>query len=237
MFISEGGSNTERTFKLVPTGSHLGICYGIVELGTQQYVYQGEQKAGKMLRLLFELHGEDGDGQPLTLDDGRPLSISQRYTKSLHEKAKLRQHIVSWRGGKDLTPEELGQVPGQTGYNIRTLIGKHCMLTVKHSVKNDRTFANVDNVTQVPAVIRKLGLPDMVNSEVYFSFDEFSINDFNKVSQGLQKVIMLSPEYQKATNKAPAKPSRFADANDWFDKHEQLNSNKGMEEDDDSIPF
>jgi hypothetical protein len=237
MFISEGGSNTERTFKLVPTGSHLAICYGIVDLGTQQYVYQGEQKAGKMLRLLFELHGEDGDGQPLTLDDGRPLSISQRYTKSLHEKAKLRQHIVSWRGGKDLTPEELGQVPGQTGYNIRTLIGKHCMLTVKHSLKADKTFANVDGITQVPAVIRKLGLPDMVNSEVYFSFDSFSMDELNKVSQGLQKVIMLSPEYQRASTSKPARPSKQAEAEDWFDKHEKINANKGMEDDDDQIPF
>jgi len=237
MFISEGGSNTERTFKLVPTGSHLAICFGIVELGTQEYVYLGEQKSGKMLRLMFELHGEDGDGQPLTLDDGRPLFISQRYTKSLHEKAKLRQHIVSWRGGKDLTPEELGQVPGQTGYNIRTLIGKHCMLTVKHSVKNDKTFANVDGITQVPAVIRKLGLPDMVNSEVYFSFDSFSMDDFNKVSQGLQRVIALSPEYKRATTVRPSRPSKQAEASEWFDRHARANGNKGIEEDDDDIPF
>lgn len=236
MFISEGNT-TERTFKLVPTGSHLAICYGIVDLGTQSYVYQGEQKANKMLRLLFELHGEDAEGQPLTLDDGRPLSISQRYTKSLHENSKLRQHIVSWRGGKDLTPEELGQMPGKTGYNIRGLIGKHCMLTIKHSIKADKTWANIDTITQVPAVIRKLGLPDMVNSEIYFSFDEFSMDHFNKVSQGLQKVIMLSPEYQRATtSRAPVRPSKQAEAEDWFDKHERTNANKGMDEDDD-IPF
>jgi hypothetical protein len=110
------------------------------------------------------------------------------------------------------------------------------MLTVKHSIKADKTFANVDNVTQVPAVIRKLGLPDMVNSEVYFSFDSFSMDDFNKVSQGLQKVIMLSPEYQRATTSKPARPSKQAEAEDWFDKHERTNANKGMEEDDD-IPF
>ncbi|NDG14022.1 MAG: hypothetical protein EB124_12915, partial [Betaproteobacteria bacterium] len=116
-------------------------------------------------------------------------------------------------------------------------LGKHCMLTIKHSVKNDRTFANVDGVTTVPAVIKKLGLPFQQNESIYFSFDHFSIEALNQVSQNLQKTIMQSPEYEKAVNKAPPKPSRFADSDDWFDKHEQINGNKGMEEDDGSIPF
>jgi len=238
MFISEGGT-TEREFKLVPSGSHLAICYGIVELGTQRYVYMGEEKAGKQLRLMWELHGDDGDGEPLALSDGRPLSISQRYTKSLHEKSKLRQHIVSWRGGKDFTPEELGQVRGQKGWDIRSLLGKHCMLTIKHSVKNDRTFANVDGVTTVPAVIKKLGLPSQQNESIYFSFDHFSIEALNQVSQNLQKTIMQSPEYERACSPKPApvigKPSRHAEAEDWFDKHDQVNGMKGI--DDEDIPF
>ena len=81
MFISEG--ENQREFKLVPDGSHLAICYGIVDLGTQGYVYMNEKKSAKQLRLLWELHGEDQDGNALSLDDGRPLSISQRYTQSL----------------------------------------------------------------------------------------------------------------------------------------------------------
>jgi hypothetical protein len=50
---------------------------------------------------------------------------------------------------------------------------------------------------------------------------------------------MLSPEYQRATtSRAPVtgRPSKQAEAEDWFDKHERTNANKGMEEDDD-IPF
>lgn len=234
MFISEGNT-TEREYKPVPAGTHLAIAYGIVDLGTQQYVYKGEQKQSKMLRLFFELHGDDDN--ILELDDGRPMSISQRYTKSLHEKSKLRQHIVSWRGGKDFTPEELGQVRGQKGWDIRTLLGKHCMLSVKHSTKPDgRTFANVDGITSVPAIIRKLGLPGQVNKSIYFSFDEFSDDAFSQVSQGIQKIIMQSPEYQRASRTpVMGRPSKQAEAEDWFDKHEQLNGNKGMEDDD--IPF
>lgn len=216
MFISEG--ETQREFKLVPDGSHLAICYGIVDLGTQGYVYMNEKKSAKQLRLLWELHGEDQDGNALSLDDGRPLSISQRYTQSLGDKSNLRKIIVSWRGGKDLTPEELGQVRGQRGWDIKTLIGKHCMLTVKHSIKGDRTFANVDAVTAVPAVIKKLGLPDMVNAPIYFSFDRYSESDFESVSAGLKRVIMQSPEYEMRANRSSRpvinKPTSLAEVDD-----------------------
>ena len=219
MFISEG--ETQREFKLVPDGSHLAICYGIVDLGTQGYVYMNEKKSAKQLRLLWELHGEDQDGNPLSLDDGRPLSISQRYTQSLGEKSNLRKIIVSWRGGKDLTPEELGQVRGQRGWDIKSLLGKHCMLTIKHSIKNDRTFANVDAVTSVPAVIRKLGLPEMVNSPVYFSFSQYKESDFESVSAGLKRVIMQSPEYEAISNRRPL----------------PVKTGNSLQEIDDDIPF
>ena len=69
MFISEG--ENQREFKLVPDGSHLAICYGIVDLGTQGYVYMNEKKSAKQLRLLWELHGEDQDGNALSLGVGR----------------------------------------------------------------------------------------------------------------------------------------------------------------------
>ena len=209
MLISDSGS--DREFKLAPAGVHMAICYGVVDLGTQGYTYLGEQKQARQCRIMWELHGEDADGNPLTLEDGRPLSLSQRYTLSLSEKAKLRKTLISWRG-REFTAQEL------KGFDLRTIIGAPCMLTVTHAVKGDKTFANVDTVTAVPAALKKLGLPEMVNKKVYFSFGYFEQHEFDALTDGLKKIIMQSPEWEN--RQQIAKPARV----DPFD-------------DDDSIPF
>ena len=187
MLIAE--NSTDRSFKLVPAGTHMGVCYGIVDLGTQVYSYQGEQKQARQCRIMWELHGEDADGNPLSLEDGRPLSMSQRYTLSLSEKAKLRKTLISWRG-REFTAQEL------KGFDLRTIMGAHCMLTVTHAVKGDKTYANVDTVTAVPAALKKLGLPRIVNDWVYFSFGYYDQNEFDALTEGLKKIIMQSPEWE-----------------------------------------
>ena len=202
MLISE--SSTERSYKLVPAGTHMAICYGIVDLGTQAYSYQGEQKQARQCRVLWELHGEDADGQPLTLDDGRPLSLSQRYTLSLAEKAKLRKTLISWRG-REFTAAEL------RGFDLRTIIGAPCMLTVTHAVKGDKTFANVDTVTAVPAALKKLGLPELVNKKTYFSFGYFNQDEFDALTEGLKRVIIQSPEWHAVSH---AQPTSLANVDD-----------------------
>jgi hypothetical protein len=195
MLIAE--TNQTREYKLVPEGSHLAICYGIVDLGTQENPWQGEVKLQRQCRLLWELHGEDAEGNPLTLEDGRPLSLSQRYTLSLNEKAKLRKMLVSWRGS-DFTPKEL------RGFDMRTIIGKPCLLTVTHSHKDGKTYANVENVTAVPAALKKLGVPDMINKRTYFSFGYYDQDEFDALSEGFKKVIMRSPEYAQFSRTRPA---------------------------------
>ena len=187
MLIAE--NNTDRSFKLVPAGTHMALCFGIVDLGTQVYSYQGEQKQARQCRIMWELHGEDADGQPLTLEDGRPLSLSQRYTLSLAEKAKLRKTLISWRG-REFTAQEL------RGFDLRTIIGAPCMLTVTHASKGDKTFANVDTVTAVPAALKKLGLPELVNKRIYFSFGYFNQDEFDVLSEGLKRMIIQSPEWE-----------------------------------------
>jgi hypothetical protein len=187
MLIAE--NNTDRSFKLVPAGTHMALAYGIVDLGTQVYSYQGEQKQARQCRIMWELHGEDADGQPLTLEDGRPLSLSQRYTLSLAEKAKLRKTLISWRG-REFTAQEL------RGFDLRTIIGAPCMLTVTHAVKGDKTYANVDTVTAVPAALKKLGLPELVNKRIYFSFGYFNQDEFDVLPEGLKRMIIQSPEWE-----------------------------------------
>jgi hypothetical protein len=141
------GSNKE--FKPVPEGSHMAVCYRVIDLGTQRWEYQGEPQIGRKVLLAWELHGEAEDGTPLTTDDGQPLSVSKKYTLSLGRKANLRADLESWRG-KAFTEQELD------GFDISTLLGAPCMVTIKHDKKGEKTYANVASVTRFPAALKNV---------------------------------------------------------------------------------
>jgi len=201
-------------YKLVPEGSHLAICFGIIDLGTQESVYKGETKHLRQVLLLWELHGEDQDGQPLQIEDGRPLSIRARYTMSLSEKAKLRGVLESWRG-KAFNAQEL------KGFDMRKVLGSHCMTQVIHTTRGADIFANVDSVTAVPSALKKAGLPEQVNGNIYFSFGYSKEDDFFALPEGIKKIVERSPEYVSFIKPAPAIKSVA----------------KTMDEIDDDIPF
>jgi hypothetical protein len=188
IIASSGGSSD---FELAPSGNHVARCYRIVDMGSHKNSY------GNTLRKIlvsWELHGEDDEGNPLTMPDGKPLMISANYTLSLSEKATLRAVLESWRG-KPFTLKEL------SGFDITAVLGHWCMVTIAHEVsqKNQKTYANVKSVAPVPAVIKKNGLPDGVNKVCSLSLDPATFDQalFDSLSDGIKKKIMESPEYKK----------------------------------------
>lgn len=186
--VSEGKGD----FKLAPAGNHLARCYRVIDLGTQKIVWQGVPKAAKKVQIVWELHGEDSDGNPLTTDKGLPLSVQRRFTPSLGAKATLRSILVSWRG-RPFTPEEL------EGFALKNILGAWCMLTITHEHRNEKTYANVSSVTSVPATIKKMGLPEPVNDLVWFDIDEPDMDVFNAFPDYLKEVIQNSPEWKMRT--------------------------------------
>src|SRR6185369_10438591 len=70
---------TESNFTPVPAGTHLGICYRVIDLGTQSTNFNGETKLAHKVLVSWEIPDEK-------MDDGRPFTISQSYTWSMHEK-------------------------------------------------------------------------------------------------------------------------------------------------------
>ena len=195
--IASSGGSTD--FELAPAGNHVARCYRIVDMGSHKNSY------GNTLRKIlvsWELHGEDDEGYPLIMPDGRPLMISANYTLSLSEKATLRAVLESWRG-KPFTLKEL------SGFDITAVLGHWSMVTIAHetSQKNQKTYANVKNVAPVPAVIKKNGLPDGVNKVCSLSLDPETFDQalFDSLSDGIKKKIMESPEYKRLG--APSKPA------------------------------
>lgn len=180
---------SQSSFKQVPAGLFMAICYRVIDLGTQKTQWQGKEKWSRKVLIQWELHGEDDAGEPLTTDEGAPLSVSKRYTLSLGENAQLRADLKSWRG-RDFTPDELA------GFDIGKLIGAPCMVNVAHDQKDGNTYTNVASVTPVPRALKDT-VPAPVNMPLMFDVSEPNMETFNLLSDKLQETIRACKEWQK----------------------------------------
>lgn len=173
---------TERDFELPPAGTHLAVCYRVIDLGTQDSSYQGQTKKQHKVLLSWELPDEK-------MSDGRPFTISQRYTWSMSEKAALRRDLESWRG-KPFTEADFGE----HGFDIRNILGVGCLLTVVHVGKNGKTYANISSIGRL---MKGMQTPPLTNPQAYLwiSTERWDADVFSKLSQGLQATIIKSPEY------------------------------------------
>lgn len=146
-------------FSPVPAGAHQAICYGVVDLGTQQNKNSQYGPKRKLL-LLFELPFERGD-----FGEGRenlPRAISATFTASLSSRAILRSTLESWRG-RPFSEKEL------EGFDPKVLIGVNCQLNVVHEKRNDKTYANIKSI--MPLAKGQTKMP-MENPALYFSLDD-----------------------------------------------------------------
>jgi len=169
-------------FTPAPAGTHVARCIRVIDLGTQySQVYNKHQpKIMVVWELPDELMepGEDGVAKPYT--------VSNWYTASLGEKANLRHHLESWRG-RAFTAEELD------GFSLRNILDKPCMLSVVHATKDTKTYANISAVMALP---KSTVCPDRINNLMLFDVDEPDMAILESLSDGIQKLIMGSLEWQ-----------------------------------------
>ena len=92
MILSDSGNTS---FEQPPTGSHVGRCISIIDLGTQRTTYEGEAQIKHQVILRWELSNELMESGEHV---GKPFTVSRFYTASLHEKSGLRKDLASWRG-------------------------------------------------------------------------------------------------------------------------------------------
>lgn len=184
-------------FEMPPQGSYVAVCYRVVDLGTQQTEFNGEKKRQHKIMISWELPDEK-------MQDGRPFSIHQRYTFSSHEKATLRQHLEAWRG-KRFEDHEFG--PG--GFDLAKLLGIPCLLTILHNRKGDKSYANIGSIAKLP---KGTSIPQHSNDLMCFQIEPFNGEMFSKLSQGVQKVIMQSPEYQETMKRKNGGNEPYNDA-------------------------
>jgi len=198
---NEGGDFTPP-----PAGTFPAVCYRVIDLGTQKSEFQGETKIQRKILLSWEIADEEE-----RMPDGRPFSLSSRYTWSMHEKATLRRDLESWRG-KAFVEADFGP----EGFNIRKLVGAPCMLNVVHKLKDGKTFGNVGSIAKMP---RGMVAAPLVNTEAYLWIDHdgFDRHVFDNLSDKLKSTIIVSPEYVAMTSNGSSRDDRASERHDLDD--------------------
>ena len=164
------GSNTK--FETAPAGTHVAICYGVFDMGTQVGF---ENKLTRKVRICWELSNE-------LMSDGRPFTVSVYHTMSLNEKSNLRRDLVAWRG-KQFSDDEI------KSFDLASLLGKPAMLGVIHEPDGDKTWANVSSLSSLP---KGMPVPTQVNESRQYSIDD-PIPDWmpdwitNKIKDSVEK--------------------------------------------------
>jgi hypothetical protein len=199
-FMAAAGSG--NAFKRVPQGVWIGRCIKVIDLGTQRVEFQGDVKMQHKLQITWEVLGEDEYGVPLVVEqDGSevPMSISKRYTLSLHEKARLRADLEAWRG-KPFQPEEL------KGFDVSKLLGAYCMVNVVESETNGKTYSNISSITPLPRELAKLK-PASSTPLQSFDVDQPDMAVFEGFHDKLKETIQSSVEWQQRTSKLTGQPA------------------------------
>lgn len=188
---------TKTQRKLPEQGTQPARCFAIIDLGNQPQVYQGIAKdPAPEIIIFWELTKfmvsyKEG-GKP------EPLIISQKYSWTSGEKAKLPLILKTW--AKRDTP-----LPKLTPAIIEQFVGKYCMLSVEHKVGKDGTkYANIaGNGRGVSPFMSEVKKPAEFHKGIFFNLDKFTWDQFKELPEYAQKLIRKSVEWPSIIAKSP----------------------------------
>ena len=176
IIVADNGGGGD--FTPVPAGTHFAVCDQVVDLGKQRIVSQqfGESVKPQIYirwqipqeRVEWEHEGEKKEG---------PAVIGKTYTASLADKANLRKDLQAWRG-KPFTPDEL------RGFDIAKLLGVPATITVTHTEKDGRTYANVASLGGIPKGMPK---PELEGEALLYDAD--NMHSFERLSKRMQEKV------------------------------------------------
>lgn len=222
--VSEGATGT---YTPPEQGTYPARLFGLIDLGHQSSVWEGQEKTAHKILLQFEI--TDAENRRA---DGTAHTISRRFTASLHPKSALRKFMDAWRG-KPLNETEL------RGFDLKTLLGVPCLVGIIHETKADKVFANMSSIMRLPK-----GFAPGVDTEPLIHFD-LSAPDwavYAALPSRLQDQIAASPEFARLT--PPAKvvlPAPTAPAAQVQARAPQAPAvtpvGSGFDDMDDDVPF
>lgn len=141
-----------KLFELVKAGTHVGIPYQIIHLGTQKGVFNGEEKTAYKIRISFELPNskkvfKDGESE-------KPMVVSSKVTLSMFSKAKLRPLVEGIMG--ITLPDDVADT-----FDVEDILGKPCLVSIKHDkTKEGKEFAMIASASPL---IEGMPVPTQTN--------------------------------------------------------------------------
>lgn len=193
-FPSKGGGGD---FKPLPAGSHFAVCDMIVDLGIQpgSAMYPTPKRK---IYMRYEVPAErieytDKAGQK---KEG-PRVIGKEYTASMHENANLRIDLESWRGLA--FTDDQAEV-----FDISATLGKAAMLSVVHTNKGGKVYANIAGISGLP---KGTTAPVAENELVLYSADH--PENFAKLPEWLQKKVNEQLKEEDHSQERPSNDDTF----------------------------
>lgn len=187
--------------ELTPEGTHVAICYSMIDLGTKEEDYEGQTKKQHKARLEWELPGETFTYTKDDVEHTGAARIGKDYTLSMNEKSNLRKDLTSWRG-QAFTEDQA------KSFDITVLIGKPCLITITHSTtKAGKKYAKISGIANM---VKGMEIPKQINENFLFEFDNYSEEKFAMIPKWIQDLIKESDEY-KAIHPTPV-PGTGGDA-------------------------
>ena len=130
-------TNTGTSLK-APKGTFQAVCYGVWDIGLHEREWQGKKKIIPQVKVAFEINEMITEGSFA----GKRYAINKTYTFSLGTKTSLAKDIESWLNIK-LTDEQ------RKDFDLETLIGKNCMISIKHNDVGGKVYANIDGILPI----------------------------------------------------------------------------------------
>jgi len=199
-------------FVPLEAGTHHAIAIGLIDLGRQTCDFQGEITHRGQLVILFEFPEVAVEIEGVTM----PRNLSLKLTKSMHEKSKLRQTLIQWRG-RDFTESELND------FDLVKLVGAPATVAVAEKQCAGRTVTFISSVSK--PMKGNLFKP---SRRIYFDLsDEKTWGAIRELPQWLIDQINASDD---CIERGLAFSKDTAEV-------EQLSDDAQTASDDDSIPF
>lgn len=193
-------------------GTYIGICVGVVDLGTQHN--EKYKKYSQRVMLIWEIPSEtvEVDGEQ------KPRWQSKEYTASLNEKGNLSKDLTSWRG-KSLTQEEVEQ-----GLDLSAMLGQSAMLSIMVAETDNGTYNRIGGIMGLPAGIPQ---PTTESELIVFDMDHWDDQALENLPDWIREKVQRSTEYQQ--KHAPETAVDFPD--------DKVVSAKPEEETEEDVPF
>ena len=174
-------------FDPIEAGSYPARIYSMIQIGTVEG-FQGQLQ--NKVRISFELPTEMMVFDPAKGE--QPRSISQDYTLSFHEKAKLRKVIQAC----DPKALELDEDGFMEEFDIEQILGKELLVTIAQKPKKDGTgnYAFIDNCTRLP---KGMVCPPAINPTLVLSYGNWNEEVFQKLPEFIRTKMESSLEYKE----------------------------------------